>query len=110
MLPPPCSILHNLVYRIRALNVLLSVVLFAAANALLPHLYTFHCHAFLVTCTPGRVPLIHGFPELSGSSDTGVSPWLIADTVGEETISSANSDVEDQVKGLIEGSVCSSSL
>src|SRR2546421_1504023 len=106
---PLCSVLHNLVYRIRALNALLSVVLFAAANALLPHLYTFHCHAFLVTCTPGRVPLSGGFPELSGSSDTGVSPWLIADAVGEETIGGANSDVEDQVKGLVEGSVCSSS-
>ena len=92
------------------LNTLLSVVLFAAANALLPHLYTFHCHAFLVTYTPGWVPLIGGLPELSRSSDTGVPPWLIADTIGEEAISGADCDVEDQVKGLVKGSVCPPSL
>lgn len=85
-------------------------MLFTAASALLPHLYAFHCQAFLVTYTPGWVPLIGGLPELSRSSDTGVSPWLIADTIGEETISGANSDVEDQVKGLVKGGVCSPSL
>ena len=89
---------------------MLSAILFTAASALLPHLYTFHCHTFLVIYTPGWVPLVGGLPELSRGSDTGVSPWLIADTIGKEAISGANCDVEDQVKGLVEGSVCSSSL
>src|SRR5271154_197693 len=76
-----------------------------AASTLTPHPDTPDGHAPSIARTPGRVPLICSFPELSGRDDTLISPWLIGNTVLEESVGCTDCNVEDEVEGLIEGSV-----
>jgi len=68
----------------------------------LPHLDALDLE--LTTLLPGWVPGVSGVPELKRGIGGGVDPRLAIDVVLEPTVGTTNSDVEDEVKVLVERS------
>lgn len=80
----------------------------AVVALLLPHLDTLDGH--LSVLLPCGQPLLAGVPEVTLGSWAGVNPWLALNTVLEPTVGATNSDVEDEVEILVEGSGVYASL
>jgi hypothetical protein len=79
--------------------------LLAPAYSFGPHLHTLDGQAPSVTWTPGWVPLCLTIPELLGGGVGCITPWLVSDTIFEESICSTDSNVEDEEEILVEGRV-----
>jgi len=75
----------------------------AVVTLLLVHLHTLDDH--LTVLLPGGVPLVASIPELLSGEATAISPRLARSTVLEPTIGTTDSDVENEVEVLVEGSV-----
>ena len=73
-----------------------------------PDFYRVDLHSALVGSgvVPSRVPLVFGVIKRVGGMGVGVGPGFAARTVGEIASGAADCNVQDQVKILIERSIC----
>jgi len=71
-------------------------------RALAPHLYTLDREPSLVSFSPSRQPVGHAIEKFLGRRRTLVSPRLVSDALGEESIGAADGDVQNQVERLVE--------
>lgn len=77
---------------------------------MLPHLHVFDGETALAPLTPRWQPVVDAVPELLGGSGTLVAPRLVSNTVRKESVRTADGDVQDEIKGLVEGCVVSRRL
>src|SRR2546421_235160 len=77
---------------------------------LLPHCDLADFHLASTWCSPGWIPLIPRIPEVFLGGSAAINPRLSASTIFEPTVSSTDSDVQDEVEFLVEGSLFAASL
>lgn len=77
---------------------------------LFPHCDLADFHLASAWCSPGWIPLIPRIPEVSLGGSAAINPRLSASTIFEPTVVSTNSDVQDEVEFLVEGSLFAASL
>jgi hypothetical protein len=83
---------------------------FPLACALLPHLHVLDREAPLVSFAPCGKPIVHAVKELLGRCGTLVAPRLVPNAVRKEPVRAADSDVQDEVEGLVKRRAVSSRL